>query len=265
MNIRGLLIDLDGVMYTGREAIPGAAEALRYLDRNGIGYRFLSNSTRRSRRSIAAFLSTLGLEIPAGQIFTPPAAAVSYMRNAGRTRCHLLTTPDAGEEFCAPGITIAGNGVDYVVVGDADTEFTYDRMTRAFRLVNDGAGILALEKDRYWMGADGLMLSAGPFVAALEYATGKQAELVGKPSPRFFGLALEDMGLTPPEAAMIGDDIFSDIGGARSCGIAGILVRTGKFRPELLADPAAPGPAGIIGSIGDLPAFLARPPGTFRM
>ena len=89
--------------------------------------------------------------------------------------------------------------------------------------------LIALEKDRYWMAPDGLSLSAGPFVAALEYATGKTATVVGKPSEAFFDLALEDMGLCRDQVAMIGDDIITDTGGAQKAGHAGDPREDGKI------------------------------------
>ena len=96
----------------------------------------------------------------------------------------------------------------------------------------DGAEILALEMNRYWMDSDGMVLSTGPFVAALEYATGKKAQLMGKPSPDFFDMALKDMGVPARDAAMIGDDILGDVGGGQKVGMKGILVKTGKYRED---------------------------------
>ena len=105
------------------------------------------------------------------------------------------------------------------------------------------------------MGDDGLMLSAGPFVRGIEYATGKTATLMGKPSPAFFGMALRDMGLKPADAVMIGDDVVSDTGGAMKAGMQGILVKTGKFSPDALslADPV---PTKIISSIAEIDTIL---------
>ena len=119
-----------------------------------------------------------------------------------------------------------------MIIGDAGDKITYDSMNTAFRFLMDGAELLALENDRYWMAADGLSLSAGPIVKALEYATGKTATVMGKPSRTFFNLALQDMHLRPEQVAMIGDDIITDIGGAYHAGMKGILVRTGKFRSD---------------------------------
>jgi len=126
------------------------------------------------------------------------------------------------------------------------------------RLLLDGALLIALEKDRVWMAEDGLSLSAGPFVAALEYATGREAHLVGKPSPDFFGLALQALGIPAGEVAMVGDDIRTDIGGARRAGMAGILVRTGKYRDDT-ARASGITPDAVIGSVADLPGLLFPP------
>lgn len=100
-----------------------------------------------------------------------------------------------------------------MIVGDAGDMITYDSLNTAFRYLMEGAELIALEKDRYWMAHDGLSLSAGPFVHALELASGKTAIIMGKPSTAFFDLALNDMGLLPGQVAMIGDDITTDIGG----------------------------------------------------
>jgi len=96
----------------------------------------------------------------------------------------------------------------------------------------NGAELIALEKDRYWMASDGLSLSAGPFVTALEFATGKKATIIGKPSKAFFDRALHDIGLKPGQVAMIGDDILTDVAGAHRVGMKSILVKTGKYRKD---------------------------------
>ena len=255
MDIKGLLIDLDGVIYIGDKAIPGAWEALEYLRQKKYRFRFVSNTTRKSRRAISWHLSAMGFDIPESYIFTPPVAASRYMQDAGKSRAYLLVTGDVDRDFTPVAGGDLPAAVDYVIIGDAGDRLTYDSLNRAFRYLMDGAELIALEKDRYWMASDGLSLSAGPFVSALEFATGKTAVVMGKPSPSFFDLALRDMGLTPGEAVMIGDDVLTDIGGAHVIGMDGILVRTGKFREEALrAAPVRPG--RIIGSVADLPGIL---------
>ena len=123
------------------------------------------------------------------------------------------------------------------------------------RLILDGAQILALEQDRYWQESDGLVLSTGPFVAALEYATGEKAELMGKPSPEFFRMALKDMGSSPDQTAMIGDDVLTDVAGAQKLGMQGILVKTGKYREDL-AKSSGVKPDLVLDSIAELKNYL---------
>lgn len=236
--IRGFLIDLDGVMYTGDIPIPGSVDAIRFLKDNGYSYRFVSNTTRKSRSTIAGNLSRLGLAISEEYIFTPTVAAVTYMNKTGKRRFHLLITGDAGRDFPPPASHDTHDGIGYVILGDAGDEITYASMNAAFRDLMGGAELVALERDRYWMAHDGLALSAGPFVTALEFATGKKAVLMGKPSRDFFDLALSDMGLAPEQVVMIGDDIYTDIGGAHNAGMRGVLVRTGKYREEIVCRSA---------------------------
>ena len=129
-----------------------------------------------------------------------------------------------------------GAGVDAVIIGDLGEPLGFEMLNRAFRQVMDGADLIALQKNRFWMTPDGLSLDAGPFVAAIEYATGREAVVVGKPAPAFFELVLADLGVSAGQAAMVGDDVETDVGGAIDAGIAGILVRTGKYREDFVAN-----------------------------
>ena len=255
MGVKGLLIDLDGVLYIGNRPIDGAQEAIASLTESGFSIRYVSNTTRRCRHTIAARLSEMGFEIPEHAIFTPPLAAVTYMKNTGKNRYFLLTTSDVYRDFPPLPAPHPPSSMDCVIIGDAGERLTYENLNTAFRYLETGAELLALERDRYWMAPDGLCLSAGPFVAALEYASGKTAMVMGKPAPAFFSLALQDMHLTPSETAMIGDDIETDIGGAQQIGMQGILVRTGKFREGSVRDSSVI-PERIIDSIADFEEVL---------
>jgi HAD superfamily hydrolase (TIGR01458 family) len=247
-DIRGFLIDLDGVLYVGNRAVEGAQDAIEFLRENGYPFRCVSNSTRKCRHSVTSHLSSLGFDIPENHIFTPPVAAIAHMKNTGRTGYYLLATGDVGMDFEGIGNKGPDTKPDWVIIGDAGDKITYDSMNTAFRFLMDGAELLALENDRYWMAANGLSLSAGPIVKALEYATGKTATVMGKPSLEFFNLALQDMHLRPDQVAMIGDDIITDIGGAYHAGMKGILVRTGKFRSDSV-EISEIKPACIIDSV----------------
>lgn len=251
----GFLIDLDGVLYVGNTPIEGAREAIAFLKKQGYAFRCVSNTTRKCRQTIAARLSSMGFDIPADHIFTPPLAAVSHMKRSGKTGYHLLATGDVEKDFSGLKRTGYGTKPDWVVVGDAGDNVTYGSLNTAFRFLMDGAEFLALENDRYWMAADGLSLSAGPVVRALEYASGKTALVMGKPSTAFFSLALQDMNLCPDEVVMIGDDIQTDIGGAHHAGMRGILVRTGKYRRDSVVN-APIQPTAIIDSVAHIPEVL---------
>ncbi|HOX35635.1 MAG TPA: TIGR01458 family HAD-type hydrolase [Methanoregulaceae archaeon] len=256
MTIKGLLIDLDGVLYTGDSAIDGAQRAIDLLGESGYRLRFVSNTTRKCRRTIAGRLQHMGFSIRETAIFTPPLAAVAFMKASGKETYMLLTTGDVEKDFPQDGRWTPGQeSADYVIIGDAGENMTYDNLTRAFRLIRDGAGIIALEKDRYWMASEGLMLSAGPFVAALEYATGRSATVIGKPSRHFFTMALDDLGLPANEVAMVGDDIITDIAGAKNAGMRAILVRTGKFS-HIDLEKTSIKPDEVIDSIVHLEAAL---------
>ena len=246
-HIKGFLIDLDGVLYIGNKAVDGAADTIGFLIDNGYPFRCMSNTTRKCRHTIADGLTAMGFRIPENHIFTPPLAAIAYMKKTGRTTYYLLATGDVHRDFTELGPVKPGTNPDWVIIGDAGDKITYDSMNTAFRFLMGGAELIALENDRYWMAADGLSLSAGPVVKALEYATGKTATVMGKPSPSFFNLALHDMHLRPEQVAMIGDDITTDIGGASQSGMKGILVRTGKYRQDAL-NSAPIKPACIIDS-----------------
>ncbi|HXW72193.1 MAG TPA: TIGR01458 family HAD-type hydrolase [Methylocella sp.] len=225
--IRGILLDLDGVVYTGTLALPGSLKAIQRIRQLGMPLKFITNTTRRPRRKIVADLATFGLDIDVSDLFTPAALACEYL-----LRRHLVPIlvvhPDLQQEFAR----LPRTGREAVVIGDAGPFFSYDLLNGAFRHLIRGAEFLALAKNRNFLDGDGqLSLDAGPFVAALEYASGKTAAVIGKPAPAFFKLAVEGLGCSPAEAVMIGDDVEADVGGAIAAGLKAVLVRTGKYRP----------------------------------
>jgi HAD superfamily hydrolase (TIGR01458 family) len=252
--LAGLMLDLDGVLYVEDEPVPGAVEAVRRLRERGLALRFVTNTTSRPRRQILARLTRLGCEVPPDELLTPAALAVRYCRDRGHERVALVMNEAVREDFAAL-VAADDDDVDAVIIGDCGDAFGYAVLNRAFRHVMGGAELIALQKNRYWRTPDGLSLDVGPFVAALEYATDRDAVVIGKPAPEFFASALAGMALSAEQVAMVGDDVESDIGGALSAGLAGILVRTGKFRAEALRR-ATPQPTAVVESIADVPSLL---------
>ncbi len=226
MTVKGLLVDLDGTLYVGDEPLAGTREALRRLKASGMLVRYVTNTTRRPRSAVHAQLESLGFEVAEDEIFTPARAAALLV---GDHSCFPLVAEALREDL--PGVRLTDEEPDYVLVGDLGEGFDYGRLNKAFRLLMGGAELLALQKNRYWLAESGLSLDAGPFVAALEYASGKTATVVGKPRESFFRLALRELGLEPGETAMVGDDPESDVAGARAAGLLGFQVKTGKYRP----------------------------------
>ena len=248
VSIRGLLIDLDGTLYVGDEPIPGCREALLRLRSSGLLLRFVTNTTRKPRREVLRGLVNMGFEVVEAEIFTPARAAALMLR--GR-RCHPLVAESLLEDL--EGMVPDDDSPEYVLVGDLGEGFTYARLNVAFRHLVDGAELLALQKNRYWRQESGLFLDAGPFVAALEYASGKTAAVVGKPERDFFRLALEDLGQGAGEVAMVGDDPEADVAGARAAGLEGVQVKTGKYAAAGDAEEAdliLESFAGLPGALG---------------
>jgi len=255
MTIRGCLIDIDGVISVADTPIPGAKETISYLKNHSIDFRFISNSTRKSRKTIAKRLASYDIIVTPEYIITPSVAAIAYMKQQGIDQCSLLVTGDVTEDFTDEGIIISDDNVTVTIIGDAGENFTYQSMKTVFRQVLKGAELIALERDRYWMDADGLTLAAGPFIAAIEYATGTSAQVLGKPSQEFFALACHAMDCSFDECIMIGDDIHSDIGGAQAAGIRGFLVKTGKFNQNMV-EKSGIIPYALINSIADIQSYL---------
>jgi len=228
----GYLLDLDGTLYLGDEALPGALEAVHHLVEREIPRRYLTNTTRFARRELAERLRRMGFPIEAEEIFTAPRAAASWLRRAGLHRVALFVPAPTHEDF--RDLEITDDEPAAVVVGDLGEAWSFEALNQAFRHLLGGARLVALQKNRYWRRPDGLALDAGPFVAALEYAASLEALVVGKPSREFFHLAAASMGVSPERVTVVGDDLEADIGGAQAAGMRAVLVRTGKFREELL-------------------------------
>ncbi|TPX31563.1 hypothetical protein SeMB42_g07746 [Synchytrium endobioticum] len=230
--IRGVLIDLSGTLHIESDpTTPNAPKALERLRSRGFKVRFITNTSKESKRDLHARLTSLGFSLSSSEIFTSISSAVSLIKSSN-LRPHLLIEDAAMEDW--EGIdTRAPNAV---VVGLAPSKFHYHGLTSAMNILlnakQDGGKLIAIHKGRYFeTSAKGLALGPGPFVAALEYATDMESMVVGKPSPSFFHLVLQDLQMKPDEVVMIGDDVRDDVIGAAKAGIdLGILVKTGKYR-----------------------------------
>jgi phospholysine phosphohistidine inorganic pyrophosphate phosphatase len=250
----GVLLDIDGVLYVGDEPIEGAREALAELRRTSAGLRLVTNTTSRSRRAVHEHLQELGFETTLEEVLTPAAMAVNYCREQRYESVALLVSERLREDLAPLDRAPLADRTEAVILGDLGDGFTAEVLNKAFRMLMDGAELIALQHNRYWRRADGLALDVGAYAAALEYATRREAVVVGKPSPDFFNTAIADMALE--HAVMVGDDVEADVGGAMSCGQPGVLVRTGKYRKDAI--PLGVTPTAIVDSIKDVPSLLER-------
>jgi HAD superfamily hydrolase (TIGR01458 family) len=225
MAIKGVLLDIAGVLYNGDSVVPGAIQGLQALRAAGLPLRLVTNASRWPKQVLLDHLRRLGFDVSGEEVFTATEALIAHLVR-DRLRPFLLVHPNLDEEFEA----LDRERPNAVVVGDAADRFTYQRLNAAFRLLIDGAPLLAIATNRYFREADGLSLDAGPFVAALEYAAQAEAMLFGKPAPAFFQAVLTDLGTSPVETVMIGDDVDADVNGALSLGLQARLVKTGKYR-----------------------------------
>lgn len=251
---KGILFDLDGVLYVGNRVIDGAVETLRIVRDAGIRCRFLTNTSNQSAASLANRLCGLGIPLADGELLSSIGATRRFLLARPGKSCCLLLPDDVRQDFADLPQT-AIEQADFIVLGDIGDALDRPLLNRVFNRLMAGGELIAAHKNRFWQTEEGLQIDIGAFVAGLEYCTGRPALIMGKPSPDFFRIALSDIGLDAAEVAVIGDDIDADIGGGQAAGLYGILTRTGKYREAVVAASAVR-PDCIIDSIRDLPALL---------
>jgi len=253
--IEGVLLDIEGVLTVSWEPLPGAAEGLAGLRSDEVPFRLLTNTTELTRAQVRERLASAGLAVAAEEIVTAPLLTAAHLRDEHPgARCHLLAAPGIVEDL--EGVDLDGEEASVVVVGGSTEPFTVEQMRLALRLVLGGAALVAMHRSAAWMTAQGMTLDAGVMlVAGLEEATGRKAVVCGKPARECFERSAALIGVTPARTAMVGDDIANDILAGQAAGLTGVLVRTGRYRPEDLERGI---PDHAIDSVADLPALLRR-------
>ncbi len=200
-----------------------------------------------------------GIEVNNEDLFTAVTAAASRLRALGvKTIAPFLeeeTLEDLDGFSFSGGVSSTAGQPDAVLLGDLGNRWTVDMLNEAFRYVMDGAQLVALQKNKYWQDGGQLAMDAGPFVVAVEFATGRAAEICGKPDKLFFKAAQSALGLAGSaehvgSIAMIGDDLLGDIKGAQDVDMQGWLVMTGKFREKDLSSSVVPD--RVLSSLADL-------------
>jgi HAD superfamily hydrolase (TIGR01450 family) len=271
--VRGFVLDADGVLVLRGEALPGSMQAVASLTARGIPFRVVTNFSSLHRETLAGWFARGGLTIDPERIITGSSATAAYTaaRHPGRP-LFVLAAPDAVREFAGQRLLSADDAdaappgtVAAVVVGDAGDDLSFRNMDVAFRLVRGGAELLAMHRNPWWLTPKGETIDAGAYVVGLEFATGRRAIILGKPSPTVFrqavaGLAA-DLGERLPRSsfAMVGDDLRADVAAAQRVGLRGILVLSGKTDMAEAARASrggTRGPDGIAVTLADVVAAL---------
>lgn len=243
---KAIFFDLSGVLYEGSHVVPGAREAVAAARDEGLEIRFLTNTATKSREDVLDKLGRFAIDAEPTELFTAPTAAVAYAIEES-LRPYCLVHEAIEDDFRELHDEADPNAV---ILGDARGRLHYDSINRAFQLCIDGAPLIAIGKNRYFQTEEELQLDAGAFVHGLEWATGREAVVVGKPGLPFYNAAVSSTGFEPGDCLMVGDDIEGDILGATEAGLEAVLVRTGKFRPG--DENRIPQQSKVIDSVADL-------------
>jgi HAD superfamily hydrolase (TIGR01450 family) len=260
--------------------VPGAPEALAELDRRGIPYLVVTNTSLVARETLARWGRAAGFTLPADRFQSALSASADLVRRElGGRAVYVISSDDARVEFeglrlvdgaaadAAPGEVAA------VILGDSPDQLTKANLDRAFRLVRSGAQLIGMHRNPWWITPEGPILDAGAFLVALEYATGRRARVVGKPAAAFFRVAIERLAaeaaargeapLRHHELAMVGDDVMTDVRAAQRVGLRGVFVRSGKHGDAELATAAGRRspvrPDAVAPSIVEVVAALSSP------
>jgi len=251
-----ILLDVDGVLHVSGDPIPGATEAVSELRAAGHALRFVTNNSTRPRSLLAEELRAMGFALDDSELQTTPGAAVRELEGK---RVLALVMPSVVSDLDA--LELVGHDAEVVLVGGCDESlepnnvFSYMNLARAFEEIRAGASFYCMHKNKWWQTSRGPMLDSGAFVAGLEYATGVEVTVLGKPSPSYFAAALDALEAEPERTWLVTDDVEADVRGARLFGIRTAVVRTGKFRPETL-ESADPSPDIVVSSLAQFPALL---------
>lgn len=223
--IRGVLLDLSGVLYQGNEPIPQARQALAFLQHQQIPFLALTNSCQKTPQQILKHLQSLGLALPKERLMTALDSAHDYCLQQ-QLQPFVVGHPQIMEQFA----DLVAHTQPAVLVADPGAQLDYNALNEAFRLLQQGVPFLAIADNRYYQTEQGIMLDMGAWVAGLAYASDRLPTLLGKPAEPFFNQACQRLGVAPQHCVMIGDDVVSDVNGAIAAGLQAALVETGKYQ-----------------------------------
>ena len=229
---KSYLCDMDGVLVLGSQPIPGANEFIDRLQQAGAKFLVLTNNSLYTQRDLQARLQRIGLDVPAGSIYTSALATAQFLQtqHPGGS-AYVIGEAGLTTALHDAGYIITDHAPDYVVIGET-TAYSFERITHAMRLVAAGARFIATNPDVSGPGDGGLVPATGAVTALIAAATGVQPYFVGKPNPVMMRTALRTIDAHSEESVMIGDRMDTDIIVGTESGLETILVLTGVTRRE---------------------------------
>ena len=247
----GFLIDMDGVIYSGGQLIPGAVDFIGALLDQDRPFMFLTNNSQRTRRDIMTRLNRLSISVSEKHIFTCADATAAYLaRQKPGGTAYVIGEGGLLTALHEQGFSVVDQDLDFVVIGECRT-FIAEMMEAALNLLIGGAKFIATNLDQNCPTSDGMRPGCGALVSMLERASGKKAFSVGKPSPVMMRGARKELSLDAKRTVMIGDTMSTDILGGHQLGYYTILVLSGTTRSEDLATYSYR-PDMVVGSIADI-------------
>ncbi len=237
MAVRGLILDLDGTVYRGEEAVPGAAEAISSLRARGVAIRYVTNRANRTTGEVQRQLQGMGLECGPDEVITSAEATADFLEPEP---VYVIGERGLLEALDRRGFVIDAVSAKTVIVS-YDRGFSYDKLATAARLIGNGARFVATNADRGLRIASGLVPGTGSLVAAVETATGVKPLIVGKPERLIFDITLRSMGLSAENVVAVGDNLDTDIPAGAAAGIRTAFILTGvSTRADLARTSVAP-------------------------
>ena len=227
--VRCILCDMDGTLYYRGKIIPNAVETVSYLLKKGYKIVFLTNTDSRPPKEILEILLKFGFSVKSRDLFTPIIAIKEFLSQFPNKKSYFLTSERVKPEFQTFSQVKENEIPDFVVISDFSDDWRIERLNKAFKYVLKGAKLIGSQGNRYFLDQDGNpKLDTGALVRMVADAAHVKPIILGKPNSDYFKLALKKIDVNTNEAIIIGDDIESDIQGAKNAGIKGILVKTGK-------------------------------------
>ena len=253
--VEGVLLDVDGVLRRGLQLLPGAAEAVDWLRREGIPFLLVTNNSTRTPGEWVDLFRRMGLGLEADQILTSALVARQVLEAEAPPGTPVLALGGTGLQtalFADGRFLYREREVRYVVVG-MDVTVTYRRLALAVAALGEGAELIATNPDPSFPLPGGrLAPGCGSLLAALETASGRAARILGKPHPPLFRAALARLNLPAERVVMVGDRFSTDIVGAKAVGLQALWVRSGVEEPP----PPDVTPDGVLETVGELPAWI---------